>query len=159
MSDFTEDDLYDMHSAKQRHPYAPAGDGEMFSTVCSHALVLDTYSDDEKTISDAEPSQIGLSKLIRYTGHDCSVISVAEPTQVTKRSYYSGYNGGAQVFTIGIDALEYDRYKFSYLNHIDHADDDLIGDAEVTTVGIHLCDEPVRRFHLQEDGQISAYAA
>ena len=53
--------------------------------------MLDIYSDDERTISDAEPSQIGLSKSIRYTGHDCSVISVAEPTQVTKRSYYSKY--------------------------------------------------------------------
>ena len=58
-----------------------------------------------------------------------------------------------------IDILEYNVYKVLYLNQIDHADDDLIGDAEVITAGIHFCDEPVRRFHLQEDGQISAYAA
>ena len=58
-----------------------------------------------------------------------------------------------------IDSLEYDGYKFLYLSQIDHADDDLIGDAEVTTTGYHFCDEPVRSFHLQEDGQISAYAA
>ena len=58
-----------------------------------------------------------------------------------------------QVSTIGIDALDYDSYKFPYLNYIDHADDDLIGDAKVTTTGYHFCDEPVRSFHLQEDGQ------
>ena len=105
VSDFTEDDLYDMTNAKKRHPYAPAGDGEMFSIPCYHATHLGQQhlADDKKklcyeeTISDAEPSQIVSSGIIRDAGHDSriasslvqsSLASVAESTQVTKLSYY-----------------------------------------------------------------------